>query len=571
MLGNLRIGIQLGIGFAAVAGLFAVNLLVVGVSLSRLTQDTAQINDKTLPYVLVVDEMDLSRSEVQQFLTDVAATHDRAGYKEAEEAARRFLGGVEKFRLLYLRENDASSLKQIEIIEADFNRFYADGKAMAEAYIIKGIDAGNLLMKGAKQVTGFDRDSEILSANLKKFRDQQVSGAGKIVAGTLNDASFTMSGMIWGGLAAALIAAIISVWIMRGVLRQLGGEPKYAAEVASRIAGGDLAAEVQIKTGDSSSLLYSLSTMQDSLKILVSNIKDSTGSVSTGASEIAAGNNDLSRRTEEQATSLEETASSMEQMTATVKQNAENARHASQLAKDASEIAAKGGQAVGQVVNTMSSISESSRKIVDIIAVMDGIAFQTNILALNAAVEAARAGEQGRGFAVVASEVRNLAQRSATAAKEIKALIGDSVGKVETGSRLVREAGETLDDVVTSFGLVANLVEEISAASIEQSAGIEQISKAITKMDEVTQQNAALVEEAAAAAESLEEEAQNMSAAASVFKLDMDSQPQARRVAASRPADHPGARHALAAPAKRQSVKPGALPEKAADGEWEEF
>ncbi len=571
MLDNLRIGVRLGIGFAVVAGLFAVTLLAVGVSLSSLVQDVGQINDKTLPYVLVVDEMDLSRSEVQQFLTDVAATHDRAAYKEAEAAAKRFLNGAEKFRQLYQRENDANRLKQIETIEADFNRFYAEGKAMAEAYITKGMDAGNLLMKGSKLVTGFDRDSETLSDNLEKFREQQVTEARITVAGALNDASFTMSGMIWGGLAAALLAAFFSVWIMRGVLRQMGGEPKYAAEVASRIAGGDLAAEVQIKTGDSSSLLYSLSTMQDSLKTLVSNIKDSTGSVSTGASEIAAGNSDLSRRTEEQATALEETASSMEQMTATVKQNAENARHASQLAKGASEIAAKGVQVVSQVVGTMGSISESSKKIVDIISVIDGIAFQTNILALNAAVEAARAGEQGRGFAVVASEVRNLAQRSATAANEIKALIGDSVGKVETGSRLVREAGETLDDVVTSFDLVANLVAEISTASSEQSAGIEQINRTIIQMDEATQQNAALVEEAAAATESLEEEAQSLSAAASVFKLGMDSQPQARRVAASRSAARPGARHALDAPAKRQSIKPGALPEKAADGEWEEF
>ena len=571
MLDNLRIGVRLGIGFAVVAGLFAVTLLAVGVSLSRLAQDVGQINDKTLPYVLVVDEMDLSRSEVQQFLTDVAATHDRAAYKEAEAAAQRFLNGAEKFRQLYQLENDANRLKQIETIEADFNRFYADGKAMAETYITKGMDAGNLLMKGSKLVTGFDRDSETLSDNLEKFRDQQVTEARITVAGALNDANFTLSGMIWGGLAAALLAAFFSVWIMRGVLRQLGGEPKYAAEVASRIAGGDLTAEVQIKTGDNSSLLCSLSTMQDSLKTLVSNIKDSTDSVSTGASEIAAGNSDLSRRTEEQATALEETASSMEQMTATVKQNAENARQASQLARGASGIAAKGGQAVGQVVATMSSINESSRKIVDIIAVIDGIAFQTNILALNAAVEAARAGEQGRGFAVVASEVRNLAQRSATAAKEIKALIGDSVSKVENGARQVDEAGNIMEEIVAAVTRVTDLMAEISAASNEQSAGIEQINRTIIQMDEATQQNAALVEEAAAATESLEEEAQSLSAAASVFKLGMDSQPQARRVAASRPAGNPNARHPLAAPLKNDTAKPKALPEKTADGEWEEF
>ncbi|MEN6587555.1 MAG: methyl-accepting chemotaxis protein [Sulfuricella sp.] len=291
--------------------------------------------------------------------------------------------------------------------------------------------------------------------------------------------------------------------------------------VSNALAQGDL---TQSMTKDYPGLFGQtkdgINATVDNLKKLVNEIKVAVESINTGSKEIAVGNADLSQRTEEQASSLEETASSMEELTSTVKQNADNAKQANQLAIGASTVAGKGGAVVNEVVTTMASINESSRKIVDIISVIDGIAVQTNILALNAAVEAARAGEQGRGFAVVAAEVRNLAQRSAAAAKEIKSLIGDSVDKVENGTRLVGEAGQTMDEIVTSIKRVTDIMAEISAASSEQSAGIEQVNLAITQMDEVTQQNAALVEESAAAAESLEEQAQNLSQSVSVFKLD---------------------------------------------------
>ncbi|MDD5299082.1 MAG: methyl-accepting chemotaxis protein [Gallionella sp.] len=311
------------------------------------------------------------------------------------------------------------------------------------------------------------------------------------------------------------------------------------------------------------------------LKEIIGQIKDATDTINTAAKEIAAGNNDLSQRTEEQASSLEETASSMEELTSTVKQNAENAKQANQLAIGASDIASKGGSVVGQVVTTMDSINESSRKIVDIISVIDGIAFQTNILALNAAVEAARAGEQGRGFAVVAGEVRNLAQRSAAAAKEIKTLIGDSVEKVEGGSKLVAQAGQTMEEIVTAIKRVTDIMSEITAASQEQSQGIEQVNTAITQMDEVTQQNAALVEEAAAAAESLEEQAQNLAVSVGTFKTDdkAGSTAVARRETApvARAPARKGTAVAKAAPGKAAAVKPKAKPGGDDDGEWEEF
>jgi len=312
---------------------------------------------------------------------------------------------------------------------------------------------------------------------------------------------------------------------------------------------------------------------------IVRQLRDATESINTAAKEIASGNTDLSQRTEEQASSLEETASSMEELTSTVKQNAENAKQANQLAIGASDVAVKGGSVVSQVVDTMSSINESSKKIVDIISVIDGIAFQTNILALNAAVEAARAGEQGRGFAVVATEVRNLAQRSAAAAKEIKTLIGDSVEKVGTGTKLVDEAGKTMEEIVSSVKRVTDIMSEITAASQEQSAGIEQVNQAITQMDEVTQQNAALVEEAAAAAESLEEQAQNLAGAVSVFKLAggqglaVATRAPVTRLPVKAAPGRPGVKKAAAAmPAPSSARKPVKVAGGGgADDQWEEF
>ncbi len=350
--------------------------------------------------------------------------------------------------------------------------------------------------------------------------------------------------------------------------------------VANALAQGDLTQTIAKEyAGSFNDMKTGVNGTVNNLKELVGQIKDATDTINTASKEIAAGNSDLSQRTEEQASSLEETASSMEELTSTVKQNAENAKQANQLAIGASDVAGKGGAVVGQVVTTMDSINESSRKIVDIISVIDGIAFQTNILALNAAVEAARAGEQGRGFAVVAGEVRNLAQRSAAAAKEIKTLIGDSVEKVEGGSKLVAQAGQTMEEIVTAIKRVTDIMSEITAASVEQSAGIEQVNLAITQMDEVTQQNAALVEEAAAAAESLEEQAQNLSVSVGTFKVDdkggtavavrRETAPVARAPAHAAPA-HKGAAVAKA-PAKAPA-KPKARPQGGDDdGEWAEF
>ena len=375
-------------------------------------------------------------------------------------------------------------------------------------------------------------------------------------------------------VAAALAAALL---MSRAIVRPM----HVAIRAAQRIAKGDLTAEVKVRGGDETGdLLRALAEMTQNLRQLVGEVAGGSHMVADTSAQIAQGNQDLSQRTEEQASTLEETASSMEELTSTVSLNAQNARQASQLALSASDVARKGGSVVGQVVTTMNGISESSRKISDIIGVIDGIAFQTNILALNAAVEAARAGEQGRGFAVVAAEVRNLAQRSAAAAKEIKALINESVDKVDTGAKLVDAAGNTMQEIVSSVKKVSDLIAEIAAASEEQDAGIQQVNTAVTQMDQVVQQNASLVEEAAAATESMKSQAASLLQMVSRFHLgdtqsvSMAAQPQAQTYGQPAPqALAPQPIPVKRAPARLPPTLQDAVPppKAAVNGEWKEF
>lgn len=377
-------------------------------------------------------------------------------------------------------------------------------------------------------------------------------------------------------IAAIVLGLALSAWLGFILIRAITGPLNTAVRLARAVAAGDLTQHVDVhSTNEVGQLMQALKDMNDNLVKVVGQVRSGTDTVATASAQIAAGNLDLSSRTEEQASSLEETASSMEELTSTVKQNAENARQANQLVVSTADVAAKGGQVVGKVVDTMASIKSSSRKIADIIGVIDGIAFQTNILALNAAVEAARAGEQGRGFAVVASEVRNLAQRSAGAAKEIKTLIEDSVGQVDAGGKLVDEAGKTMNEIVTSVKRVTDIMSEIAAASQEQSAGIEQVNQAVAQMDEVTQQNAALVEEAAAAAESLQDQAGNLAEAVSVFKLEGGSYsvrsalPVAKSEMTAKPSSRKGGKLTAVPAATARSKKLVAA--GGSNEEWEEF
>jgi methyl-accepting chemotaxis protein len=400
--------------------------------------------------------------------------------------------------------------------------------------------------------------------------------------------------LLGGALLSALLAIVLTLLVVRSVVAELGGEPADVAALAQAVAGSDLTTRIVVRPGDTTSVVAGMASMQASLSRIVNTVRGNAESVATASAQIEQGNLDLSSRTEQQASALQQTAASMEQLSSTVKQNADNARQANQLALGASEVAIKGGEVVAEVVGTMKGINDSSRRIVDIIAVIDGIAFQTNILALNAAVEAARAGEQGRGFAVVASEVRSLAQRSAAAAKEIKGLITESVERVGEGTSLVDRAGATMTEIVSSIRRVTDLMGEISAASTEQATGVAQVGEAVTQMDQATQQNAALVEESAAAAASLKMQAETLVAAVAVFKLghgafakpagpsSTERPPQAASPTSPKPIDRRGpkratnvARPAFRKPVAAKPVEPSIRVEPVASAtgtnDWESF
>ncbi len=756
---SMKVGTRLGLGFGAVVMLMVVIALIGIFNMRSLKSEMGDIIGDKFPKTVwannMIDAVNGIGMNMRDSLLETGQERINKELNEIEGRRKIVKDNLDKLQDKIKSEEGKKVLANLLDVRAkyvvaqdNFIKLLKDGKqAEAKAYLIaEAMDLQDKYIVSINKIVDFQSE---LMVKVGEDADKQVSTALTII--------------IIAALAALILAIVIALMIMRGLMKQLGGEPDYAADAVGKISAGDLSAELALKPGDNSSLLYSLKTMQDSLrsivaeiqaivqaavqgdfskkmdmngkagytktlsellnqlsntvddafkdtirvadalakgdlsqkitkdysgaynqvkvsvnttadsltkivgeiqniveaaanqgsftvkmdmagkqgytktlsellnqlsnvtetgiadvvrvanalakgdltmtitkeypgsfgemkagingtvenlKVLVGEIKDATDTINTASKEIASGNSDLSQRTEEQASSLEETASSMEELTSTVKQNAENAKQANQLAIGASDVAGKGGAVVGQVVVTMDSINESSRKIVDIISVIDGIAFQTNILALNAAVEAARAGEQGRGFAVVAGEVRNLAQRSAAAAKEIKQLIGDSVEKVEGGSKLVAQAGQTMEEIVTSIKRVTDIMSEITAASQEQSQGIEQVNTAITQMDEVTQQNAALVEEAAAAAESLEEQAQNLAVSVGTFKMDSHSS----GTAVARRAPAPVARAPQhAAPARKGTAVAKAAPGKAApakakpksgddgDGEWAEF
>ena len=510
---NFKIGTRLGVGFALIlAGLIAVILFVNALSGNNRRAMVDGLNLASQKQMLA-NNMKSALFEGGIAMRNIGIQSD-VGEMQKEEGKvklqrKKYDEARDKITSLGLSEDEKKILGDIAKLDKEIEKPLKDAVGQALAFNAEGaakIIASVIDPLSVKSIT-----------EMNKLVDLQ-DVASKQVFETFNIAGAKLTVWLYVILGSALaVGALFALTITRSITRPL----QEALSLAETVAEGDLRSQVTVSGNDEvTSLFQALKNMNDNLASTVGQVRVGTETITVASQEIASGNADLSSRTESQASSLEETASSMEELTSTVRQNADNARQANQLVVSASGVAVKGGAVVGQVVTTMGSIKESSRKIVDIIGVIDGIAFQTNILALNAAVEAARAGEQGRGFAVVAAEVRNLAQRSASAAKEIKSLISDSVDKVDQGSKLVDEAGKTMDEIVTSVQHVADIMSEITAASQEQSSGIEQVNLAITQMDEMTQQNAALVEQAAAAAESMEEQAVALAQAVSVFKLN---------------------------------------------------
>jgi methyl-accepting chemotaxis protein len=586
---KLHVRTSLGLGFALVLLLL---VLVTGLGIWRMSQIQGRlenvVNVNNVETRLVIDMRALVNDRTIS-LKNLSLLSDPADMQpeidRINDQTKRYVDAESKLESMFNTQAGTSPDEKgllAKVKEQEGAAAPAIAKAIELWQGNKPEDATKVLIKEIRPVQKKWLDA---LAELAALEDKQSAQSAIDAQNAFASARSLMLGL--GGVA--LLAGIAAAYLITtSLLKQLGGEPDYAAMIANQIASGDLAAMIDVKASDHTSLLVAMKTMRDSLVNIVAQVRVGTDAIAEASGEIAAGNLDLSARTEQQASSLEKTASSMEELTATVKQNADNARQANQLAASASEVARKGGAVVSQVVETMGSINASAKKIVDIISVIDGIAFQTNILALNAAVEAARAGEQGRGFAVVASEVRNLAQRSAAAAKEIKTLIGDSVEKVDIGSKLVGQAGVTMEEVVDSVRRVTDIMGEITAASQEQSAGIGQVNQAIIEMDSVTQQNAALVEQAASAAKSLQDQAAEVANVVSIFKLDVTQQMQARhapeRAAAAAAAPAAARAEVRKLPARPAPQKPAAVthadaPKKLAavasgntgNDDWEEF
>ncbi len=523
---NMNIGMRLAMGFALA---IAIQLVMSLTGIGRLSHNaglTSRLIEDRYQKVQLTNDMRNYSNRSAQALRNAMLAPDKASsdaflatMAEADSAGAAAAGKLQQ--VLHLEEA---------------KRLFAEESQAFDAFRAKRDDVLKLLKDGdhdSAVQTLFNQVIPLQNAYFAKLdailamQNRLMNSDGEEAAKSASDASMMMIGM----LVLATVVSIIAGYL---ITRSVTGPLLQAVEVAETVAQGDLSADIDVQRKDETGrLLKAMKDMVAALKRTVGSVRSSTETINTAAAEIAAGNLDLSRRTEQQAASLEETASSMEQLTSTVKQNADNARQANQLVVSAAGHASEGGQVVNEVVDTMGAIKASSARMADIISAIDGIAFQTNILALNAAVEAARAGEQGRGFAVVASEVRNLAQRSAGAAKEIKELIDDSIAKVDAGGALVDRAGGTMQQIVASVQQVADIMNEITSASQEQSSGIEQVNKAIVEMDNATQQNAALVEQAAAAARSMQQQAENLVEAVSVFRMQERVQAVARRAPAA--------------------------------------
>ena len=531
---DMKISTRLTLGFAAMAVLMSLLGALAILKVTDIQGEFADVMDDRYPKIQTAGDIRTVNNEVSLAIRNLFVMSEPADVKAQFDvianSSKRTNANIDTLKRSITSAQGKAALDKLMAARADYR---GPRDKVLELLRAGQVDEAKLVLvrevtpKQVAYMTSLDELIRIQENLMTASADE----VGQAVSSTISSVAALLA-------AAFVVAGVMALWIIRTTTRPLA----EAASIARAVAGGDLAMEFAADgKNETGVLLGALHDMKTRLAAIVGEVRRNAEGVATASAQIAQGNNDLSSRTEEQASALEETAASMEELSSTVKQNADNAQQGNQLALGASTVAVKGGDVVGQVVDTMKGINDSSKKIADIIGVIDSIAFQTNILALNAAVEAARAGEQGRGFAVVASEVRNLAQRSADAAKEIKSLINASVERVEQGSALVDQAGATMSEVVSSIRRVTDIMGEISSASKEQSAGVAQVGEAVTQMDQATQQNAALVEESAAAAESLKAQAQQLVQAVAVFKLAHD--------AASTPAHGSSSRTPLALPA----------------------
>jgi len=490
------------------AVIFAVGIAVVLFFSARTSSAIDAVGSVDYPYVDATTQFAAQLEALGATIQSAVAEGEKKRLDEAGERAanlRKLLVAIEKI------DGKSATAGKLQTL---FESYYAASVETAQLFL--GIKQGDQ----AGAIPKMQSALKALETELSKARVEASEGFDAGLERAQKGVSGSVMAIVISGVVVVACLGLASFLVIGSVWRQLGGEPEYARDVMRNMAAGDLSQRIAVVPGAEGSLLAAVRDMSQGLAAIVADVRTGTDSMTVASREIALGNHDLSLRTEKQASSLEQTSSNMQNLTDTVRQSAEAAAQANQLAGSAAAVAQKGGEVVSQVVSTMDEINTSSKKINDIIGVIDGIAFQTNILALNAAVEAARAGEQGRGFAVVASEVRSLAQRSAAAAKEIKGLIGASVDRVEAGSRLVQDAGATMSEIVASVQRVSDIIGEITAASSEQSQGIGQVNQSVTQLDQMTQQNAALVEQAAAAASSLEQQALTLQTSVSTFKLN---------------------------------------------------
>ena len=515
MLASLRIGTRLALAFMALLGLMVLgagtgvySTQAVQARLERVVHDNQQRMALLNGMNAAVLRSAVALRDLMAVKTTTEIKKQRADLQKARSDYELALAGMEKASISAGEQTLWSAIKTAQLAAQ------AEISKVVELVVDGNDEEALLLLRGKVNPAVASWQAGVVK-HIEYQQQSDRAEAGQAAAD--HRKALILIAALTG--MALLLGALMAWLFTRSLARQLGGEPAYAAKVVDQMAAGDLAVEIRIRSGDQTSLLHSMQVMEQHMAQTVGQIVVAAHTIDTASAELEQGNQNLSQRTEQQAAALEETSASMEELGTTVHHNAAKAREASQFAASAAEVAIKGGTEVEAVVNTMAAISKSSRKMVDIIGVIDGIAFQTNILALNAAIEAARAGEQGRGFAVVASEVRSLAQRTAVAAKEIKALIEDSESKVDNGATLVNRAGATMQQVVDSIKHVTDLMAQIVAATVEQTAGIEQVTEAVTQMDQATQQNAALVEQAAAAAESMHTQAQRLIQAVSLFKL----------------------------------------------------